>query len=129
MVLSLDLVPGRFAVCRLAAGEPIPPWATRAPWFSVTRTDAELSVICPASDVPAGVRAEGPWRAFTVRGPLDFDLKGVVASLAVPLADAGISVFVIATYDTDHLLVREPDVEPARAALARAGHTVASAGQ
>ena len=59
-----------------------------------------------------------------VEGPLDLSLTGVMASLAGPLAEAGISIFAISTYDTDYLLVKAPDLDEAMAALRQAGHTV-----
>jgi uncharacterized protein len=119
--LQLELLAGSFAVCRLDAGAPLPPWATGS-FVSLTRTDAELSVVCPAEGVPAGVPAEAGWRALRVRGPLGFGMTGVLASLASPLASAGVSIFVVSTYDTDYLLVQERDLDRARHALVRAGH-------
>jgi hypothetical protein len=122
--LRLHPLPGRFAVCRLAAGAAVPPWATRGPLWSVTATAGELSVVCREEAVPAGVRHAGGWRALAVAGPLDFALVGVVASLTAPLAAAGVSVFVVSTFDTDVLLVREERLAEALAALAAAGHRV-----
>jgi hypothetical protein len=83
-------------------------------------------VVCAFDAVPAGTVREGPWRMLAVRGPLDFALTGVMASLATPLADAAISLFTISTYDTDYLLVRARDFDRAVQALTRAGHRVAS---
>jgi hypothetical protein len=123
--LTLDLLPGSYAVCRLDAGEPLPAWAGAGPFVSVTRTEAELSVVCPQGSVPAGVRAEPGWRGLKVRGPLGFGTTGVLASLAGPLASSGVSIFVVSTYDTDYLLVQERDLERGVDALSRAGHTVA----
>jgi len=59
-----------------------------------------------------------------VKGPLDFALTGILASLTGPLAEAGVSIFSVSTYDTDYLLVAEHDLERGIAALERAGHTV-----
>ena len=75
--LQLELLDGTLAVCRLDAGAPVPAWAA-GPFVSVTRTDAELSVVCSAEGVPAGVRAEGGWRALRVRGPLGFGMTGEI---------------------------------------------------
>ena len=69
-------------------------------FFSVTRTPAELSAVCDVAVVPSGVKAEGPWLVLAVRGPLDFNITGVLAALAAPLAAAGISIFAVSTYDT-----------------------------
>jgi hypothetical protein len=93
-------------------------------FVSVTRTPTELSAVCAADAVPAGTVSEGPWRMFAVRGPLDFGLTGVMASLASPLADAAVSMFAISTYDTDYVLVRAGDVERAAQAFRNAGHRV-----
>ena len=89
----------------------------------ITRTPDELSIVCASEAVPDGVPMEGPWRAFRVRGPLVMTLIGVVAAMANPLADAGIAIFAISTFDTDYILVHEPDFEAAKSALTAAGHT------
>lgn len=122
--LTLEQVAGTFAVCRLAAEEPLPAWATGGPFVSVTRTDAELSVVCAEDALPAGVRSERGWRCLRVRGPLGFGMTGILASIALPLAGSGVSIFVVSTYDTDYLLVQERDLERARDALERAGHSL-----
>ena len=127
MSLTLDVVPGRLAVCRLDPAAPLAPWMWSGAIASVTRTDAELSVVCAEAAVPAGIRAEAGWRALRVRGPLAFDLSGVLASLTAPLAEAGLPIFSLSTFDTDVLLVREGDLNAAAEALGGAGHVVAGA--
>ena len=87
-------------------------------------TAADTSIVCASARVPDGVRAERGWRALTVEGPLDFALTGVLAALAVPLADAGVSIFAVSTYDTDHVLVRSDRLADAVEALRAAGHSV-----
>jgi hypothetical protein len=84
----------------------------------------ELSVICEEAFVPAGVKHQAGWRMFQVRGPVAFSETGVLASLAMPLAEAGISLFTVSTFDTDYLLVPADNVEAALAALERAGHRI-----
>ena len=123
--LTLEVVPGRFAVCRLDAAAPVPEWAAAAgPFGSVTRTDAELSVVCAEQAVPPEARAQGGWRCLRVKGPLGFGMTGILASLAAPLASSGVSIFVISTYDTDYLMLQERDLERGVDALERAGHAV-----
>ena len=124
MTLALDLLPGDYAICRCPAGESLPDWVPRSGFVSVTRTPAELSIVCDARAVPAGAVCQRPWRMFAVRGPLDFALTGVLASLTSPLAVAGVSIFAIATYDTDYVLVPAEDVDRAVEALRNAGHQV-----
>ena len=125
--MRLEAIEVLLAVCRLDADRDVPPWVDRSRAFmSVTRTFDELSVVCAFDDVPGGVAMEGPWRALRVQGPLVMTLIGVVAALANPLAVAGISIFAISTFDTDYILVHEPDFEAAVGALTQAGHVVVS---
>ncbi len=119
--LDLTLLPKPFAVCRLSAASPVPEWAA-GELCSVTRTVDELSVVCPQQLVPEGVRSKGGWRCIRVRGPLAFDLTGVLASLASPLAAAGVPIFALSTFDTDYLLVPGEALERALAVLDAAGH-------
>lgn len=92
--------------------------------MSMTRTPDELSIVCDEHAVPDGVVAERGWVAFRVEGPIPFEVTGVAASLTAPLAAAKISVFLIATYDTDWLLVKESVRDRAVAALRGAGFDV-----
>ncbi|MEO8027381.1 MAG: ACT domain-containing protein [Bryobacteraceae bacterium] len=122
--LTLRALPQLFAVARLPAGAPLPRWATGSPWFSVTRTGEELSIVCKADAVPANVRCEKAFRALMVEGPLDFALTGILASLSKSMSDAKISLFAISTFDTDYILVRQASLAKAVRALRSAGHTV-----
>jgi hypothetical protein len=118
------VLPERLAVCRLAPDEPVPERLARAQFWSVTRTDEELSIVLPEELVPADWQAETGWRCLKVLGPLDFSLVGVLAFLAGSLAEAGVSIFAISTYDTDYILVKEGDLEQAKRSLAARGYTV-----
>lgn len=122
--LSLSLLPGRLAVCRLGSNEAIPDWVFAAPFWSITRTDEELSVILPEELVPSSWQAERDWRYLKVLGPLDFSLAGVLASLSTPLAEAGVPILAVSTYDTDYLLVRNGDVDRAKEVLIEHGHRI-----
>jgi len=123
--LSLDVLPGRFALCRLAGEADLPPWTRVARRFlTVTRTPGELSIIADAEVVPAGAAAVPDYCALRVSGPLALDVVGVIAALSPPLADAGIPILPIATHDTDYLFLRESDLARAIAALEGAGHEV-----
>src|SRR5262245_3472832 len=122
--LTLIVVDGNFAVCRLEPGAPIPPWATAGDLFSITRTADELSVVCRQDAVPDGINCERGWRCLRVAGSIPFSVVGVLASLTAPLAEAGISVFAISTFDTDYLLAGAQDLERAVDILRRRGHTI-----
>jgi uncharacterized protein len=122
--LTLTLLPGGFAICRLAAEAGIPAWAAQGEFFSITRTSDELSVVISEAHVPEGVREDSGWRSFRVEGPMPLSSVGVLASLTDPLARASVSLFAVSTFDTDYLLVKGEAVGRAQQALVRAGHTV-----
>jgi hypothetical protein len=121
---TLTVLPDTFAVCRLDAGAAVPAWATTGSFLSVTRTAEELSVVCLQSLVPDRVRCESDWRCLQLAGPIPFSTVGVLASLVQPLADAGISVFAVSTFDTDYLLVKAADLARAIDAWRQCGHIV-----
>jgi len=120
--LTLDLLRGTFAVCRLAPDARVPAWVAGGPFVSITRTADELSVVCRQEAVPEGVRCERGWRCLRVAGILDSSLVGVLASLVGPLTEAAVSVFVVSSFDTDYLLVKQENLQRAVAVLRRAGH-------
>jgi uncharacterized protein len=123
--LDLELLPDTLAVCRLAADSAVPAWAAApAPFVTISRTAEELSITAVQRLVPADVRGERDYRAVRVRGPLPLDLVGILASIADPLAEAGLSIFAISTFETDYVLLKAKDLETALAALRRAGHRV-----
>ena len=124
MSLDLTLLPDSLAICRLPAGTALPAWARPGGLTAVTWTSEETSIVCLAAVVPAEVQADAGWRAFKVAGPLDFSLTGVLLAIAQPLADAGISIFAVSTYDTDYVLVKEAALPAAVAALTGYGHRV-----
>ena len=121
--MTLELLPGTLAVCRLPADADLP-LRVKGSFWSVTRTPDELSVVCEEKEVPEEAHAERDWRYFRVAGTLEFHLTGVLASLASPLAEAGISIFTISTFDTDYLLVKAHSLEAALDILESKGHEV-----
>ncbi len=122
--LVLVRLHGEFAVCRLAPDALLAPWMGQGSVTSVTRTPDELSVVVECAHVPGGVRHEGPFVAFMVQGPLDFSLTGILARLSAPLADAGVPIFVLSTFDTDYVLVRSDHAEAAADTWRRVGVVV-----
>ncbi|MEO6088200.1 MAG: ACT domain-containing protein [Umezawaea sp.] len=123
--LVVDVRPGDYSVARLAPDAPVPAGLLEAAGLvSVTRTPDELSIVCPTGVVPASDTSDHGWRLLTVRGPLEFTLTGIMAALSGELAAAGVSLFALSTYDTDHLLVKDENLERAVLALSEAGHEV-----
>jgi len=122
--LTISVHPELYAICRMPPDASIPVWAGGARFLSLTRTNLELSVVCEEATVPASAHAERGRRLLQIEGTLAFALIGVLASVAAPLAEAEISIFVVSTYDTDYLLVSQKDLRRATDVLEAAGHTL-----
>jgi hypothetical protein len=122
--LTLTILPGTLAVCRLDVGDPVPAWAWAGEPACVARTRDELSIVCAAEAVPEGIRSEGGWRCLRAEGPFDFALTGILSAILAPLAAAGIPIFAFSTYDTDYIMVKEENLDRAAETLRAAGHRV-----
>jgi len=123
--VELRMLSETFALARLAADAPVPAWVGGNEFLAVVRTRNELSIVCREDTVPADLtEVQRGFRCLAVAGTLDFTETGIIAQLTQPLAEAGISIFGISTYDTDHILVRDVELDAARAALQAAGHTI-----
>jgi hypothetical protein len=121
----LTIWSGPWAICRLPPGSAVPPWASEpGPLVSVTRTERELSIVVTSDRVPDDVRAERDFRVIEVVGPVPFSVVGLMAAITGPLAEAGVSVLTVATYDTDYVLVRETSLDAAVRALSAAGFVI-----
>lgn len=123
--LTISVLPKLFTICKFPADTPMPAWAKGGSFLSVTRTEAELSIVAETDQVPGDLQSTiSSWRVMKVHGPFDLSVVGVLASLVTPLAHKGISIFTISTFDTDYLLVQANDLKAAAAALRNAGHSI-----
>jgi uncharacterized protein len=127
-MLDLTLLADEYAVCRMPSGSAVPSGllelVTRGCVVSVTWTQVEVSVICPAEYAPDVAAVEKPWRCIRVVGPLNLAATGWLASILTPLADARVNIFAFSTYDTDYLLVPSVRLAEAISALTTAGHRI-----
>jgi hypothetical protein len=120
--MNFSIIQDSFAICKLAPDSAIPDWALTGIFHSVTRTSAELSIICPATNVPDAVTAERGFYGLQLEGPFDFQAIGILESFLAPLAQAGVPVFAVSTYDTDCILIQDKHWEKALSALIQVGH-------
>jgi hypothetical protein len=120
-VLAFRQVPGSFAVCRLAAGTPLPRWFVPGAFASVSWSADEVSITCLAAQVPEGVHCERDWCCLMLQGPFPFEMTGILLQVLEPLAAAGIGIFAVSTFDTDYVLVKEHAFEAAKRALIDSG--------
>ena len=122
--LNMRLLQEKYGVCRLEINEEIPKWAINSQFYSITKTQDELSIVCPQNNIPSNIKYEADWRILKVEGPLDFSLIGILSSISNILANNKISIFAISTYDTDYILVKDKDVENAIKVLSNENYHV-----
>jgi|SRR5579862_1683887 len=119
--LKFRQLPGTYAIVRLAPDAPVPDWATKGEFTSITRTADELSIVCPADNLQRDVDSQHRWICLKLEGPFPFSLTGVLLSFIDPLSKNDIPIFAISTYDTDYVLIQEDHVR-ALDVLREAGH-------
>ena len=92
--------------------------------ISITKTEEEISILCPSNVSLPESKKEGPWNLLKVKGPLDFTLTGILADLLTPLKESRVSIFALSTFDTDYILVKAEKFQEAKKALLAAGYEV-----
>lgn len=120
--LKFRQLQGLYAIVRLPSDASIPNWATRGDFTSITRSTEELSIVCPAAQVPTGENPGPRWICFRLEGPFAFSQTGVLLSFIEPLSDSGVPLFAISTYETDYVLVQEKFAGAALGSLQAVGH-------
>jgi len=115
---------GPYAISKLPSRAPLPSWAAtkKDEFCSFTRTSDELSIVCPEGYVPPEVNTSRGWVGLRIIGPFAFSEIGVLSSFLHPLAEHGIGVFAISTFDTDYLLIEARFWDRASKVLRAAGH-------
>jgi hypothetical protein len=121
MKLSLKVLNDTLTVHRLPGASPVPSEVLASRFYSISRTEDELSVVCDSTISLNSDRCEPGWGAIQVAGPLDFSLTGIFSAISVPLAAAGIPVFALSTFDTDYILVKKEALKQAQGVLEEAG--------
>ncbi|MDX2094533.1 MAG: ACT domain-containing protein [Alphaproteobacteria bacterium] len=128
MQLTFSLLPETYGIYQLSENSPIPTPTTTGFW-SFTRAQHEATVVCPTGGCPyAASRSEG-WGAIKLHGPFDFALTGIVAEVGRVLAAENIGVFVMSTFDTDYIFIKQFSMAAAVKALLAAGHLLSIAGE
>ncbi len=120
--LTLSILHGEYAVHRLSPEQDVPSDVLKNDFFSITKTDDELSIVCDAHLPVASGKSETGWACIKVLGPLDFALTGILAKISSVLAKAEISIFALSTYDTDYILVKKDKLITTQETLLQAGY-------
>lgn len=124
--INLRIVPGTYSVARLAPDASIPQWFNGTGFSAMVRSDDELTLVCLQDRVPQEAKAERNWRCFRSLGPIPFNATGILQSLIQPISEQDIGVFVLCTFDGEHILVPEKEWDRAARLLEEAGHRFVS---
>lgn len=120
--MELEILPYELTVCQVRDLSCID---LNNAFYFLGRTDREISLVCPTENTPAATVAhEDGWRGFRIRGTLDFSLVGVLSRLSGALAESGIGIFAVSTYDTDYILVKKEDLDLSLDVLAAKGYNI-----
>lgn len=122
--LKIRLLQGIYAVCQISNREKVPSWVEEKGFFSVTKTEDEISVVMLQDKISKEIKAEKDWRILKVEGTLEFSLIDILAKISSVLAENQISIFVISTFNTDYILVKEEKIEKAMAVLSQEGYEI-----
>jgi hypothetical protein len=122
--LSLTLLEESFTIHRLSPSADIPAMALSSPFFAITRTDDELSLVLLESVEIESDKFDSGWACFKVEGPLEFSQVGILAGLTNILAEANVPIFALSTFDTDYILVKREQAQTASDALKSAGYII-----
>lgn len=94
-------------------------------FYFIGKTDEEISLVCRTEDAPSNtVERDDGWKGLRIQGTLDFSLIGILSKLSGILADCGIGIFAVSTYNTDYILVKEENYNQAIIALASRGYLI-----
>lgn len=120
--LKFRQLAGLYAIVRLSPNAPVPAWATKDNFTSITRTAEELSIVCPAENIPKGFAPALRSLCLKLEGPFPFSQTGVLLSFIQPLSNNAIPIFALSTYDTDYVLIPQEHAGRAVDLLNQAGH-------
>lgn len=120
--LKLTVSQDNYSIHRLDPATPIPENVLQSRTYFIGKTNEELSIVCDSELLIDSTKSVSGWSYIKVMGPLDFNLQGVLSGIAGILADAGISICAISTFDTDYIFVRNFDLDKAASALEKAGY-------
>ena len=128
MNLRFSILPGMFNIHRLSNDAEVPAEIYKSEFYSVTKSEDELSIVIADELKIESDKCEENWKCLKIAGPLDFNLTGVIAGISKILADDKISIFAVSTFDTDYILVKNEKLDDAVTALESNGHKLIGRG-
>lgn len=121
--IKLNILDIELSIYRLPVNSKIPPQVYESRFYSIVKTDDELSIVCDSSiQLPAEESNIG-WACIQIIGPLDFSLTGILSGISTVLANSNISIFAVSSFNTDYILVKTSNILKAKQALIASGYT------
>lgn len=118
--MKIEFISGEFSVCQITDVSGVD---FKQQFLFVSKTDEELSLVCPSNAVPENVTSrEDGWCMMRIVGVLDFSLVGILSKIASVLAMNQISIFAISTYNTDYILIKQISFKKSIAVLRDEGY-------
>jgi uncharacterized protein len=122
--LDLKVFPGEYSILKFPPTADIPSWIFSSAFMSITRAEDEISIVIPSGQIKTEFEESKAWRLLKLIGPFDFNLTGILASVLNPLAEEGIGIFALSTYNTDYVMVQSKDLDATTKVLKAASHNV-----
>ncbi len=120
--MKLQILENTLKVIKLKKNDIVPELVLKQDFYSITKTDEELSIVVNEDVDVQSDKIEYNWGAIKIVGMLDFSLIGILSKIAAILAQAEISIFVISTYNTDYILLKVDKLLKAREILKQSGY-------
>jgi hypothetical protein len=126
MILDFTLLRGDYSIYRFNTGSLVPDRVYDSGFYSVTKTENELSIVCETSQITSdrSVKSDSHWRILKINGPLDLSQVGIIAHISNLLKDNDIPIFTLSTFDTDYILIKSRDLEKTISLLSQTGHKI-----
>lgn len=120
--MKLEKLDYAFTICKVKSESDID---LSKEFYFIGKTDEEYSLVCITVDAPGNaVEREDGWKGFRIQGVLDFSMIGILSKISAVLADNKIGIFVVSTFNTDYILVKEENFEKAFSVLSSAGYSI-----
>ncbi len=123
--MNIVLLPDKYSIYKFENDHALPDWIFSSDFYSITKTKEEISVVAVKTDPdPKGIIFNSDWRILKIAGPMDLSLVGVIAEISAILRIEKVPVFIVSTYDTDYILVKQKDLNTGIKALEEKGHSI-----
>ncbi len=121
-MMQLQVLQQEFAVCKVEDLSLVDMTDT---FCFIGKTDAEISLVCDVRKVPSNtIEVDSGWKCLRIQGVLDFGLVGILAKIAMVLAEVEVPIFAVSTFNTDYVLTKTEHFQKAIVTLQQNGYEI-----